>query len=237
MDSIFLSFPGATDLQTTFKKRRAWGRLFRSVSVDDLVLFLHRARSGGILYPFSCRLEITGQGSLGFVKLGVAATGVSLILILPFLIPYYLATHGGVVDYRGAGESQAFAAALADYVIPPTTHFLWGPTVERLWRNGSNGLWQSEWQLYLGAVALLLAAAGVFHRHRRVVVTLIAMALGCLLLSFGPGLYLTHPPPLNPNTNDVALLAIPAPGRLLRQLPGFNNLCGWARFGFLLSSR
>ena len=37
--------------------------------------------------------------------------------VLPFLIPYYVATHGAVVDYRGPGESQAFAAALADYVI------------------------------------------------------------------------------------------------------------------------
>jgi hypothetical protein len=60
------------------------------------------------------------------------------------------------------------------------------------------------------------------------------MALGCLVFSFGPGFYLTHPPTLNPNTNDVALSAIPAPGRLLRQLPGFNNLRSWARLGFLV---
>ena len=168
------------------------------------------------------------------LKLAAAAVGVSLIFVLPFLIPYYLATHGGVVDYRGAGESQAFAAALADYVIPPTTHFLWGPAVERLWRNGANGLWQSEWQLYLGAIALVLAAAGVFHPRRRVAAALIAMALGCLVFSFGPGLYITHPPTLAPNTNDVALSPLPMPGRLLRQLPGFNNLRGWARLGFFV---
>src|SRR5205823_3015570 len=52
--------------------------------------------------------------------------------------------------------------------------------------------------------------------------------------SLGPGLYLTHPPTLDPNTNDVPLSAIPAPGRLLRQLPGFNNLRGWARLGFFV---
>ena len=167
-------------------------------------------------------------------KLGLASVGVALVFVLPFLIPYYLATHGGVVDYRGAGESQAFAAALADYIIPPTSHFLWGPAVGRLWRAGPNGLWQSEWQLYLGAVALLLAAAGVFHPRRRVVLALIAMALGCLLFSFGPGLYLTHPPTLNPNTNNVALSPIPTPGRLLRQLPGFTNLRAWARLGFFV---
>ena len=172
-----------------------------------------------------------GMGSVVWM-LGLA--GVALVLVMPFLIPYYFATHGGVVDYRGPGESQAFAAALADYIIPPTTHFLWGSAVGRLWRNGANGLWQSEWQLYLGAVALLLALAGLFHPRRRIVAALIAMALACLLFSFGPGLYVTHPAPLNPNTNDVALSHIVMPGRFLRELPGFNNLRGWARFGFLV---
>ena len=167
-------------------------------------------------------------------KLGLSSVGVALILVLPFLIPYYLATHGGVVDYRGAGESQAFAAALADYIIPPANHFLWGSAVGRLWRAGPNGLWQSEWQLYLGAVTVLLAAVGVFHPRRHAVAALIAMGLACVVFSFGPGLYVTHPPPLNPNTNDVALSAIPLPGRLLRELPGFNNLRGWARLGFLV---
>src|SRR6478736_4930008 len=155
------------------------------------------------------------------LRLGLAATGVALVFVLPFLIPYYLATKGGVVDYRGAGESQAFAAALADYVIPPTSHFWWGPAVDQLWRQGPNGLWQSEWQLYLGVVALLLAAAGVFHPRRRVVAALISMALVCLVFSLGPGLYVTHPPTLNVNTNDVPLSPIPLPGRLLRQLPWF----------------
>jgi len=176
----------------------------------------------------------SGKDARHLLKLGVATVGIALIFVLPFLVPYYLATHGGVVDYRGAGESQAFAAALADYVIPPTTHFLWGPAVGRLWRAGPNGLWQSEWQLYLGAVALVLAAAGVFHPRRRVATALTAMALGCLVFSFGPGLYFAHPPTLNPNTNDVALSAVPAPGRLLRQLPGFNNLRVWARLGFFV---
>lgn len=166
-------------------------------------------------------------------KLGLISVAVALAFILPFLVPYYLATHGAVVDYRGAGESQAFAAAIADYVIPPTTHFLWGDKVSHLWRDGPNGLWQSEWQLYLGAVALLLAVIGVFHPRRRVVIALIAMALGCLIFSFGPGIYFTHPPTLG-DSNDVALSPVWAPGRILRSLPGFNNLRGWARLGFFV---
>jgi hypothetical protein len=168
------------------------------------------------------------------LKLGLVSAAIALAFVLPVLIPYYRVTHGAVVDYRGPGESQAFAAALADYIIPPTTHFLWGLQAGKLWRNGPNGLWQSEWQLYLGAVALFLAIAGVFHRRRRVVVALTAMALGCLLFSFGPGIYFTHPSPLSGSTNDVALSPILAPGRLLRQLPGFNNLRGWARLGFFV---
>src|SRR6266403_1060259 len=133
--------------------------------------------------------KASGKDLRRLLQLSFISLGVALIFVLPFLIPYYLATHGGVVDYRGAGESQAFAAALADYIIPPTTHFWWGRTVAQLWRHGANGLWQSEWQLYLGTVALVLAAAGVFQHRRRVVLALIAMALGCLFFSFGPGIY------------------------------------------------
>jgi len=168
------------------------------------------------------------------LKLLAVFAGVAALFVLPLLVPAYLATRGAPVDYRGAGESQAFAAALADYVIPPTTHFLWGDKVARLWRQGPNGLWQSEWQLYLGVVTLLLAVIGVFHRRRRVVFALCAMAFGCLLFSLGPGIYFTHPPSLTPSTNDVALSRIPAPGRLLRLLPGFNNLRGWSRLGFFV---
>jgi hypothetical protein len=183
---------------------------------------------------FRIHWRAPGKELRHLLKLSLVSGSIALIFVLPFLIPYYLATHGGVVDYRGAGESQAFAAALADYIIPSTTHFLWGPQVGQLWRNGPNGLWQSEWELYLGAAALLLAAAGAFHHRRRAVVALIAMALGCLLFSFGPGIYFTHPPPLSSSTNDVALSSIPAPGTLLRQLPGFNNLRAWARLGFFV---
>jgi hypothetical protein len=168
------------------------------------------------------------------LKLGLLSMAVALIFVLPFLVPSYLATRGAPVDYRGAGESQAYAAALADYIIPPTTHFWWGSKVDQLWRNGPNGLWQSEWQLYLGTAALLFAAAGVFHRRRRIVVALVAMALGCVLFSFGPGIYITHPPPLSSSTNDVPLSSIPAPGKWLRLLPGFNNLRGWSRLGFFV---
>ena len=167
-------------------------------------------------------------------KPALVAVGVSMIFILPFLVPYFLATHGAVVDYRGPGESQAFAASLADFIIPPTQHPLWGSWVARHWRTGPNGLWTSEWQLYLGVVALVLAVVGARHHRRRVVVAIIAMSIVCLVFALGPGVYVTHPPPLSSTTNDVPLSPIPAPGRWLRELPGFNNLRGWSRFGFFV---
>ena len=183
---------------------------------------------------FRIKWKAAGRDIGRLFRVFAVFAGVSLLFVLPFLVPAYLATRGAPVDYRGAGESQAFAAAIADYVIPPTTHFLWGDKVAGLWRQGPNGLWQSEWQLYLGIVALLLAAIGVFHRDRRVVFAVSAMALGCLFFSFGPGIYFTHPPPLSASTNDVALSPIPGPGRFLRLLPGFNNLRGWSRLGFFV---
>ena len=168
------------------------------------------------------------------LKPALVAIGVSMVFILPFLVPYFLATHGAVVDYRGPGESQAFSASLADFIIPPTQHPLWGSWVARHWRTGPNGLWTSEWQLYLGVVALVLAVVGACHRRRRIVLAIIAMSVACLVFSLGPGVYVTHPPPLSSTTNDVPLSPIPAPGKWLRELPGFNNLRGWSRFGFFV---
>src|SRR6476469_571280 len=68
MDSIFLSLPGAVDLETALEKRRARWRLFRSVSLDDLVLLLHGSHCGGILHRLSNRLEVTRQRTLAFVE-------------------------------------------------------------------------------------------------------------------------------------------------------------------------
>jgi hypothetical protein len=168
------------------------------------------------------------------LKPTLVAVGVSMVFILPFLVPYFLATHGTVVDYRGPGESQAFSASLADFIIPPTQHPLWGSWVARHWRTGPNGLWTSEWQLYLGVVALVLTVVGACHHRRRVVLAIIAMSVACLVFALGPGVYVTHPPPLSSTTNDVPLSPIPAPGKWLRELPGFNNLRGWSRFGFFV---
>ncbi len=168
------------------------------------------------------------------LKWGVVSIAVSLVFILPFLIPYYLATHEGILEYRGPGESQAFAAAMADFLIPPTPHPLWGAWVAGHWRKGANGLWLSEWQLYLGLTSMTIACIGIFHPRREVVVPLIALSVAAFIFSLGPGLYWTHPPRLSSTSNDVALSPIPMPGILLRQLPGFENLRAWARLGFFV---
>ncbi len=168
------------------------------------------------------------------LKCGVVSIAVSLVFILPFLIPYYLATQEGVLDYRGPAESQTFAAAISDFLIPPTPHPLWGAWVAGHWRKGANGLWLSEWQLYLGLTSMAIACIGTFHPRREVVVPLIALSVAAFIFSLGPSLYWIHPPLLSSASNDVALSPIPMPGKFLRQLPGFNNLRAWARLGFFV---
>src|SRR5215467_7421230 len=56
------------------------------------------------------RVDWKAQDLGHLLRFGLIAVGVALVFVLPFLIPHYLATHGAKVDYRGAGESQAFAA-------------------------------------------------------------------------------------------------------------------------------
>ncbi len=168
------------------------------------------------------------------LKWGVVAIAVSLVFILPFLVPYYLARHEGILEYRGPRESQTFAAAMADFFIPQTAHPLWGAWIAGHWRKGANGFWLSEWQLYLGLTSMTMACIGIFHPRREVVVSLIALSVAALIFSLGPGLYWTHPPRLSSTSNDVALSPIPMPGILLRQLPGFENLRAWARLGFFV---
>ena len=127
MDSVLFPVPRTVDLQTAVKERCAHRRLLRPVSVDDLVLLLHVPIAAVFYVAFRVDLKLPAKELRRLLKLGLASVGVALVFVLPFLIPYYLATHGGVVDYRDAGESQAFAAALADYIIPHTSHFLGDP--------------------------------------------------------------------------------------------------------------
>ncbi|MGI8955443.1 MAG: hypothetical protein ACR2II_00820 [Chthoniobacterales bacterium] len=186
------------------------------------------------VFYLSLRLE---WGSSEFkpaalVATGAVAVGIALLLILPFAIPYALATLDGAMSGRSIGESQAFAASVADYVIPSIHHPIWGDWVARHWRSGANGLWLSEWELYIGVPVALLALLGIFRAsQRRLVWALLALASGCFVLSLGPSLYITHPPAAG-GANMAPLSSIWLPVLLLSKIPPFSFLRAWARMGF-----
>jgi len=167
-------------------------------------------------------------------RAGVVAVTISLLLVLPFAIPYALATTSGAMSPRSIGETQSFAASLADYVIPPIQHPVWGSWIAQHWRAGANGQWLSEWQLYLGLLTIALACIGAFKApRRRMVWSLLVLAFACLLLSLGPTLYITHPKTI-PETNLSPLSSIPLPVLLLNKFPPFSFLRAWARMGFFV---
>jgi hypothetical protein len=165
---------------------------------------------------------------------GLAAAIVALALILPFAIPYIQATNSGAVTARPPEESQAFSASIADFFVPSAFHTIWGNWVLENWRNGDNGIWLSEWQVYLGFVALAMAIVGIVAHRNRIAGALIVVAAGSFVIALGPTLYLTHPEPIAGVAARAPLSPIPLPVSLLDQIPPFRYLRGWARMGFFV---
>lgn len=113
----------------------------------------------------------------------VVAAALAVLLVLPFLLPYYWA-HRDQALARSLQEVSGNSAQWRDYLITGgRLHFaLWS---ERLIQTGA------EAALFPGLVAVLLAAvtlaSGIAHRDRRARMWL-AIAVAGLLLSFGPKL-------------------------------------------------
>lgn len=169
------------------------------------------------------------------LRAGAFAIGVALLLILPFAIPYARATSSGAMAPRSLGEAQTFAASVADYFIPSIGHPLWGDWVRQHWRNGANGAWLSEWELYLGLPTMILALLGALRASpRRLVWALLAVAFGSFVISLGPSLHLLHPSAVSAETNDSPLSHFLLPGLLLNKFPPFSLLRSWARLGFFV---
>ena len=168
------------------------------------------------------------------VRSGLIAIVVALVPVVPFALPYVLATAGGAVISRPLEEAQAFSASVADFIIPSAFHPLWGQWVIQNWRSGNNGIWLSEWQVYVGFVALAMALVGFVAHRNRLALALGIMAAGSFVIALGPSLYLTHPQPLNGVTARAALSPIPLPVDALAQIPPFKFQRGWARMGFFV---
>ncbi len=165
---------------------------------------------------------------------GFLAIVVALVLVVPFAIPYVQATNSSAVTARPPEESQAFSASIADFFIPSAFHTIWGEWVRENWRSGNNGLWLSEWQVYLGAVALVLASVGILGQRSRIAGALVVVAAGSFVIALGPTLYIIHPAPLAGVAARAPLSPIPLPVSILDQVPPLRYLRGWARMGFFV---
>lgn len=167
------------------------------------------------------------------VKPMAAGAIVAIALVAPFALPYVLATRAGAMVERPITEQQAFAASAADFFIPNAAHPFWGGWVLEHFRNGSNGLWPSEWQVYLGVVVLTFGAVGGFVKRRDpAAFGWLVVACGTAILSLGPSAYWMHPDPVSGVTARAPLSSVLMPVRVLGSISPFNMLRAWARMAF-----
>jgi hypothetical protein len=213
-----------------------WTGLFYAMSALATWYYAAMLPIAAILY-LACRQNWWSRDShrLPLVKSGVAAALIAFLLVLPFAVPYVRAMKSGTMPQRPIEESQAFSASVADFVIPPIRHPVFGSWMQHHWRHGPNGAWLSEWELYLGAIVLPLAFLGILRGpDRRITFSLVVMAAGCFVLSLGPTYYFTHPASAPGSENLAPLSRIPLPVLALRNIPPFSQLRAWARMGFFV---
>jgi hypothetical protein len=216
---------------------------------DGILMGLFYSLSALVSWYYASLVPIAAVFYLGFrlkyrdgakplirlIKPGLAGVACAVVLVLPFAVPYMRAMKQGTMATRSSEESQAFSASVADFFIPSVRHPLFGPAVIRSWRSGSNGLWLSEWDLYLGTLIMPLAVAGLLRpKDGRIKWGLIAMSAAAFVLALGPSLYFVHPPCVRGAENLAPLSQIPLPVSMLKDFPPFSMLRAWARMGFFL---
>jgi hypothetical protein len=168
-----------------------------------------------------------------FLRASAAAVIVALLMVTPFALLYINRVTSGEMANRPPVQQQTFAASVADFVIPPASHPVWGRWISRHWRSGANGQWPAEWQIYLGTALLALALFGVCVDRTRPTAALLVMGFGMFLLALGPSLQLTHR-----SIGDAAGAEDPwsigLPVRVLSLVPPFSLLRGWSRMGIFV---
>lgn len=143
----------------------------------------------------------------------------ALLSALPYL--------GSLNTYAayGVARTRLWSADPLNFLLPPTTHPLWGQLVATVRSEAYIG----EKTLYVGLVALVLAGLGYWHtpvqlrQHRSV---WLGTALVGFVFALGTDLWL-HNAPLS---RDAPFWL---PAYYLAQLPLLGSMRVWARFGII----
>ena len=123
--------------------------------------------------------------------------GLFLLLAFPFVLsaelPFLsLAGSGGMPD-RNWGSARAYSAGLSDYLLPGTTHFLFGDWVGT---HFNRDIW-IEGTLYIGFLALILFLIGFIRRtnaEKSVWNLVLVGAITAVILSMGTDLHWNETP-------------------------------------------
>jgi hypothetical protein len=103
------------------------------------------------------------------------AAAVAAVLTLPYALPYRAVARD--LGVRDASEIARYSATLLNYFSTSNLNVFWGWTSDRFG--------DSERRLFPGAVALILAAVGLWRRPARPVLTYVIVAAVAVELSFG----------------------------------------------------
>lgn len=167
--------------------------------------------------------------------------GLFLLIALPFLIlaelPFLtLAGSGGMPD-RDWGSASMYSASLTDFLLPATTHFIFGKWVGSHFHRD---LW-IEATLYAGIISLILYLYGMVRKKKEQswIWTILSIGIVCaVVLAMGTDLHWNEQPVIVSlprflqNLLEKGSIRIYLPGLILYQyFPFFGKMRALMRFG------
>jgi hypothetical protein len=171
-------------------------------------------------------------------RLGLfALVGIPLVFLV--MLPFLQLESLGDLPARSIEYVRQYSASPTDFLLPSTTHILWGRWVGE---NFDRSYWV-EATLYLGVFASVLAGIGVIKRvsHEKFqsrVILVLAFTIPALVLALGTDLHwLSQPvwikvPMFLRGWYPHELAHIPLPGRALFEwLPYYDRMRVWMRYG------
>lgn len=183
-------------------------------------------------------------GSPAFWKRLAGAVLLSLPFIALAAYPYLTLAGEGGLPGRDFASLRGYSATLEDFLVPSTSHFLWGRWISIRF-NRSHWI---EGSLYLGVPAMILFLGGLISCMKNTAMRKTALFLGfvsstAFLLALGTDFhFFTQPAPYGPfariqdwlDTQDPLYL----PGTLfIKYLPFYSRIRAFRRFTvFLLTA-